>query len=170
MKKAWGTSDVCQFFVTVLADFATKPRHFHCRICRRDVSFLTHGDHEILQHIQGRKQLPRDHCLRLETPGWEALDYQGNAISPAEVERHRERIMRAPLVARDRQYSFSEDVFVDETGAVDPILGIMAKVCLSLKCCIWAEVTNCCTSSGRNLLYPLPDSTWIIRGHATRSW
>jgi len=64
----------------------------------------------------------------LETPGWEVLDYEGNAMSPAEVERQRERIMRAPLVVRDREYPFSEDVIVDETGAVDPNLGVMAKV------------------------------------------
>ena len=35
--------------------------------------------------------------------------------------------MRAPLVMRDREYPFSEDVFVDETGAVDPNLGVLAK-------------------------------------------
>ena len=49
-------------------------------------------------------------------------------MSPAEVERQRKRIMRAPLVVRDREYPFSEDVIVDETGAVDPNLGVMAKV------------------------------------------
>ena len=49
-------------------------------------------------------------------------------MSPAEVERQRERIMRAPLVVKDREYPFSEDVIVDETGAVDPNLGVMAKV------------------------------------------
>ena len=42
--------------------------------------------------------------------------------------RQRERIMRVPLVVRDREYPFSEDVLVDETGAVDPNLGVMAKV------------------------------------------
>ena len=49
-------------------------------------------------------------------------------MSPAEVERQREKIMRAPLVVRDREYPFSEDVIVDETGEVDPNLGVMAKV------------------------------------------
>ena len=49
-------------------------------------------------------------------------------MSPAEVEREREKIMRASLVVRDREYPFSEDVIVDETGAVDPNLGVMAKV------------------------------------------
>ena len=89
---------------------------------------LAHGHHEILPHFQGSKHFPRDQRLRLETPGWEVLDYEGNTISPAEVERQREKIMRAPLVVRDREYPFSEDVFVDETGAVDLNLWVMAKV------------------------------------------
>ena len=56
------------------------------------------------------------------------LDYEGNAMSPAEVERQRQRILRAPLAAGDREYPFSEDVLVDEPGTVDPNLGIMDKV------------------------------------------
>ena len=43
MKRAWGTSDVRRFFVTGPTDVATKPSHFYCRICRKDVSVLTHG-------------------------------------------------------------------------------------------------------------------------------
>ena len=128
MKRAWGTGDVGRFFVTEPTDAATKPSHFYCRICRKDVSVLTHGYHEILRHFQGSKHFPRDQQLRLETPDWEVLDYEGNAMSPAEVERQRERIMKAPLVVRDREYPFSEDVIVDETGALDPNLGVMAKV------------------------------------------
>ena len=49
-------------------------------------------------------------------------------MSPAEVKCQREKLMRAPLVVRDREYPFSEDVFVDKTGAVDPNLGVMANV------------------------------------------
>ena len=45
-------------------------------------------------------------------------------MSPAEVERQREKIMGSPLVVRDREYPFSEDVI----AAVDPNLGLMAKV------------------------------------------
>ena len=89
---------------------------------------LTHGHHEILRHFQDSKHFPRDQRLRLETPGWEVLSYEGNIMSPAEIERQREKIMRAPLVVRDREYQFSEDFIVDETGAVDPNLGEMAKV------------------------------------------
>ena len=128
MKKAWGTSGVGQFFVTGPTDFAKKPSHFYCRICREDVSVLTHGRHEILRHFQGRKHFPHDQCLRLETPDWEVLDYEGNAMSPAEVERQRGKLMRAPLVVRDREYPFSVDANADETGAVDPNLGVIAKV------------------------------------------
>ena len=128
MKKAWGESDVDQFFVTGPTDVATKPSYFYCLICPKDVSVLTHGHHEILRHFHGSKLFPRDQRLRLETQGWEVLDYKENAMSPTEVERQRERIKRGPLVVRDREYPSSEDVIVDETGAVDPNLGIMGKV------------------------------------------
>ena len=128
MNEAWGTSDVGRFFVTGPTDVATKSSQFYCKICRKDVYVLTHGHHEILQHFQGIEHFPRDQRLRLETPGWEVLHYEGNAMSPTEVERQREKIMRAPLIVRDRQYQFSEDVIVDETGAVDPNLGVMAMV------------------------------------------
>ena len=127
-KRAWGTINVGRFFVTEPTYVATKPSHFYCRICRKDVSVPTHGHHEILRHYQGSKHFPRDQRLRLETPGWEVLDYDGNIMSPAEVERQREKILRAPLVVRDREYPLSEDVIVDETGAVDPNLGVMAKL------------------------------------------
>ena len=128
MKRAWGTSDVGRFFVTGLTDVATKPSHFYCRICRKDVSVLTHGHHEILRHFQGSKHFPRNQRLRSETPGWEVVGYEGNLMSSAEVERQREKIMRAPLVVKDKEYPFSEDVIVGESGAVDPNLGVMAKV------------------------------------------
>ena len=44
-------------------------------------------------------------------------------MSPGEVERQAEKITKAPLVLRGREYPVSEDVVVDETGAVDPNLG-----------------------------------------------
>ena len=99
-----------------------------CPICRKDVSVLTHGHHKILRHYQGSKHFPRDQHLRLQLPGWEVLDSEENALSRAELERQRERLMRASLVVRDKEYPFSEDVIVDETGAVDPNLGTMAKL------------------------------------------
>ena len=58
MKKAWGASDVGQFSVTGTTKAATKPSHFYCPICLKDVSVLTHGHHEILRHFQGSKHFP----------------------------------------------------------------------------------------------------------------
>ena len=67
MKKLWGADEVGLFFVTGAADAAGKPSHFYCRICRTDVSVLTHGPHEVLRHFQGVKFFARDQRLRLET-------------------------------------------------------------------------------------------------------
>ena len=115
MMKAWWATDVGQFFVTGPTDVATKPGHFSGRICHKDLSVLTHGHHEVLRHFQGSTHFPRDQRLRLETPGWEVVDHGGNAMSSAEVERQREKILRAPLVVRDREYPFCKDAIVDES-------------------------------------------------------
>ena len=60
MKKVWGRDEFGRFFVTGATDVAGKPSHFYCRICRKDVSVLTHGPHEILRHFQGVKHFARD--------------------------------------------------------------------------------------------------------------
>ena len=55
-------------------------------------------------------------------------------------------------------------------GAVDPNLGVMANVSFLNERCIWVEVMSWSTSSGRSSLCLLSVSTWMSRGHATRSW
>ena len=88
------------------------------------------------------------------------LDYEENAMSPAEVERQQEKIVKAPLVVRDREYPFSEDIIVDETGAVDSNLGIMAKVSSFIEVLrlggnfeqvyqLWAQFCSICCPSQR---------------------
>ena len=128
MKKVWGANEVGQFFVTGATDAAGKPSHFYCRVCRKDVSVLTHGPHEILRHYQEVKHFARDQRLRLETPGWRVLDFEGNPLSETELERRREQILRGPLVVRDREYLFAEDLIIDESGAPDTTLPMVAKV------------------------------------------
>jgi len=128
MKKVWGADEVGQFFVTGATDAAGKPSHFYCRVCRKDVSVLTHGPQEILRHYQGVKHFARDQRLRLETPGWRVLDFEGNPLSESELERRREHILRGPLVVRDREYPFAEDLIIDESGAPDSTLPVVAKV------------------------------------------
>ena len=128
MKKVWGASELGRFFVTGPTDASGKPSHSFCRLCGKDVSVLTHGMHEILRHYQGTKHFPRDQRLRLETPGWRVLDFEGNAMRDEEVARQRDRIMRGPLVVRDREYLFAEDLIADSSGTVDASLPVLAKV------------------------------------------
>ena len=123
MKKVWGANEVGQFFVTGATDAAV-----YCRVCRKDVSVLTHGFHEISRHYQGVKHFARDQRLRLETPGWRVLDFEGNPLSETELERRREQILRGPLVVRDREYPFAEDLIIDESGSPDTTLPVVAKV------------------------------------------
>ena len=128
MKKVWGANEVGQFFVTGATDAAGKPNHFFCRVCRKDVSVLTHGPHEILRHNQGVKHFARDQRLRLETPSWRVLDFEGNPLIESELERRREHILRGPLVVRDREYPFAEDLITDGSAAPDSTLPVVAKV------------------------------------------
>ena len=51
MRKLWAASDVGRFFVTEPTDVATKSTHFYGRVCRKDVSVITLGHHEILRHF-----------------------------------------------------------------------------------------------------------------------
>ena len=92
-------------------------------------------------------------------------------MSPAEAERQREKIRRAPLVMRDGEYPFSEDVIVDNIAAVDPNFGVMAKVSSLIEVLrlggsyelvyqLWAQLT---------LSAVRVNVEWMSRGHATRS-
>ena len=128
MKKVWGADELGQFFVTGATDAAGKPSHFYCRVCRKDVSVLTHGLHEILRHYQGVKHFARDQRLRLETAGWRVLDFEGNPLSETELERRRVQILGGPLVVRDREYPFAEDLIIDESGSPDATLPVVTKV------------------------------------------
>ena len=124
----WGANEVGRFIVTGATNAAGKPSQFYCRICRKDVSVLTHGPHEVLRHFQGVKHFACDQRLKLETPGWRVLDFEGNPFSESELERRRELILRGPLVIRDREYPFAENLIVDDSGAPDATLPVLAKV------------------------------------------
>ena len=92
------------------------------------MSVLTPGHHEVLRHFQGRRDFARDQRLRLETPGWRVLDFQGNPLTEDELERQREKIQMSPLVVRDRENPFAEDLISDEAGVIDPQLPLLTKV------------------------------------------
>ena len=109
MKKGYAFGELAQFFVTGPTDAANKLSEFYCRVCSKDVSVLTHGRYEIFRHFQGHRHFARDQRLRLETPGWRLLDFDGNPLPEDELEIQREKIMLAPpLVVRDREYPFGK--------------------------------------------------------------
>ena len=92
------------------------------------MSVLTHGHHETLRHFEGSRHSASDQRVRLETPGWRVLDFQGNPLSEDELECQREKIRKGPLVVRDREHPSAEDLITDEAGVVDPQLPVLIKV------------------------------------------
>ena len=153
VKKVWGASDFGRFFVTGPTDASGEPSHFYCQLCRKDVSVLTHGMHEILRHYQGTKHFPRDQRLRLETPGWRVIDFEGNVMGDEEVARQRDRILRGPQVVRDREYPFSEDLIADSSVTVDASLPVLAKVSSLVEVLRLRGAMNWCISCGPSLLW-----------------
>ena len=130
MKKRYAVGELAQFFVTAPTDAANKLSEFYCRMCRKDVSVLTHGGYETIRHFQGHRHFARDQRLCLETPGWRVLDFDGKPLSEDDFERQREKIMLAPVVVRDREHIFREDLIPDASGNGDPQLPMLmlAKV------------------------------------------
>ena len=128
MKKSYATKELAWFLVTSPTDASTKLSEFYCRLCRKDVSVLTHGSLEVLRRFQGIRHFARDQRLRLETPGWRVFGFDGKPLTEDELERQREKILRARLVVRDREYPFREDLIPDASGNTDPQLSVLAKV------------------------------------------
>ena len=89
---------------------------------------MTHGLQEILRLFQGNKHFLRSQRLRLETPVWRVLDFEGNPMREEESGWQRERFLRSKHLVRDREYPFSEYLIVDSSGAVDVSLPMLVKV------------------------------------------
>ena len=113
LKKVYAANELGRFFVTGPSDAANMPNHFYCRVCRKSASVLTHGHHEVSRHFQGSRHFARDQRLRLKTPRWRVLDFHGNPISEDELKRQRAKIRKGPLVVRDREHPFAEDLITD---------------------------------------------------------
>ena len=54
--------------------------------------------------------------------------FDGKPLTEDEPERQRDKFLRAPLVVRDREYPFREDLIPDASGNTDPQLPVLAKV------------------------------------------
>ena len=116
IKKLFGETELSRFFVTGPSDAANMPSHFHCPVCRKNVSELTQGHHEVLQQFQGSRHFAHDQRLRLETPGWRKLYFHQNPLSEDELERQRWKIRKGRFVVRDCEQSFAEDLIADGAG------------------------------------------------------
>ena len=114
--------------MTVPSHAANMPSPFYCRVCWKNVSVLTQGHQEVLRHFQGSRHFAGGQRLRLETPGWRVLDFHENQLSEDELERQREKIKKGPLVVRDREHPFAEDLITDEAGVVETQLPVLTKV------------------------------------------
>ena len=70
----------------------------------------------------------RDQRFRLETTEWRVLRFNGKPLTEDELERQRDKFLRAPLVGRDREYPFRDDLIPDASGNTDPQLPLLVKV------------------------------------------
>ena len=123
MKKGYAVGELAQFFVTGPTDAANRLSEFYCRVCRKEVSVRTHGEYEIIRQFQGHRHFSRDQRLRLETPGWRVLDFDGNPLPEDELERQRERIMLAPPGARISFSRGSDSGCLRKRGCAAAIVG-----------------------------------------------
>ena len=128
MKNSYATDELARFFVTGPTDASTELSEFYCRVCRKDQSVLTHGSSEVLRHFQDIRHFARDQNLRLETRGWRVLGFDGKPLTEDDLERQRDKILRPPLVVRNREYPFREDLIPDAAGDTDPQLPVLARV------------------------------------------
>ena len=128
MKKLYAATELGRFFVTGPSDAANMPSPFYCRVCRKNVSVLTHGHHEMLRHLQGSRHYARQQRPRLETPGWCVPDFHGNPLSEDALERQTENIRKGPFVVLSREHPLAEDLITDEAGVVAPQLPVLTKV------------------------------------------
>ena len=128
MEKNYATDELARIFVTSSTDASTKMSELYCRICQKDVSLLTHGRSNVLRHFHGIRHFARNQRLGLETPGWRVLGFDGKILTEDELERPRDKLLRAPLVVLDREYPFREDLIPEASGNADPQLPVLAKV------------------------------------------
>ena len=89
-------------------------------MCRKDVSVLTYGHHQVLRQFQGSRHFARGQRLWLETPAWRVLDFHGNPLSEDDPERQNGKIKKVSVVAYDCERSFAEDLIAGGAGVVDP--------------------------------------------------
>ena len=120
--------EVGSFVVTGSTDAATKPSHFYCRVCKKDISISAKGSYEILRHYQESRHYPRNRRMRLSTPSWRVLDFFGNPLSESDLALVQDEILKAPLHQLGQEFPFPEDLIPDSEGRVNTKMPLLAKV------------------------------------------
>ena len=69
--------------------------------------------------------------MPLETPGWRALEFDGNSLANEEVEGQKENFLLALFLKHERERVFTKDLLVGESGAADPKLPLLARARVS---------------------------------------
>ena len=128
LKRSHAMCEMGSFFVTGSTDAASKPSHFYCPVCKKDISISAKGSYEILRHYQGSRHYPHDRRMRLTTPGWRVLDFFGNPLSESDLALVRDEILKAPLHQLGQEFPFPEDLILDSEGRVNTKMPLLAKV------------------------------------------
>ena len=81
MKKVYSATELGRFIVTGPSNAANMPSHFYNRVCRKNVSVLTHGHHDLLRHFQGSRHFARDQLLRLDATWVACAVFAGKSIN-----------------------------------------------------------------------------------------
>ena len=97
---------------------------FHCRLCRKDVSFLAHGHNEVLRQFKGSRLFARDQRLR----SWVALARFSRKSFEREWAGVTERKDQEGPLVRDCEHAFAEDLITNGAGVVYPQLPVVTKV------------------------------------------
>ena len=97
MRKVWMADELGRFFAIGPTDLFGKPSHFYSRICKKDVSVMTHGIQEILRHDQGTKhfhgisvfvwKLRVGVCLISKATSWERKKLSGSGSGSWELHK-----------------------------------------------------------------------------------
>ena len=120
--KVWGVDAVRHLFVT-----RTTQSFLQLNLQKRYVSVDTWVP-RFSATLSWLETFLQGQHLRLESPGWRIIDYEGNPMTEEEVEQQRQRVLRASQVVRDREYTSAEDIIVDIFGAVDVSIPVVAEL------------------------------------------
>ena len=118
--------------------------HFHCMICKRDVSMLSRGAREFVRHYSGDRHWSRDVAYRVQ----QGLPVFDQLMKPLELtSEERAAYLEQDVVDKDEGFSFPEDLLPACTR-VDSTIPLLTMVTVSQSCVGGVAATLCCVNCG----------------------